>query len=147
VELKDGRVFLYCRTTFGSQYVSYSSDGGDTWTPLVPSNMRSPCSPAAIQRIPKTGDLMLVWNDYSDSACQGDGPRTPLRVAISRDEGGAWEHVKTLESDPQGHYCYTAVEFVGENDVLLGYCAGNLTRYAPLVQTQITRFSLDWLYK
>jgi sialidase-1 len=145
IELKDGRVFLFCRTDAGSQYVSYSSDGGDTWPPLAPSNMRSPCSPATIKRIPMTGDLILVWNDYSDSACQGDGPRTPLRVAVSRDEGLTWEHVKTLEGDPKGHYCYTALEFVGQNDVLLGYCAGS--RDAPLAFTQLTRFSLDWLYK
>lgn len=104
--------------------------------------MRSPCSPATIKRIPTTGDLILVWNDYSDSARQGDGPRTPLRVAISRNEGLTWEHVKTLENDPKGHYCYIALEFAGSN-VLLGYCAGNV----PLVLTQITAFSLDSLYK
>lgn len=147
VELDDGRVFLFCRTNAGSQYVSYSSDDGDTWSPLVPSSMRSPCSPATIKRIPKTGDLILVWNDYSDSAQQGDGPRTPLRVAVSRDDGRTWEHVKTLEGDPQGHYCYTALEFVGPKDVLLGYCAGSLKEFEPLVQTQLTRVSLDWLYK
>lgn len=144
VELKDGRLLLFCRTDAGSQYVSVSSDGGDSWPPLVPSTMRSPLSPASIRRIPKTGDLMIVWNDYRDSTRQGDGPRTPLRVAVSSDDGQTWNHVKTLESDSNGHYCYTAIHFIGQDDVLLAYCAS--PSQEPLVRTQLTRFSLEWLY-
>ncbi len=33
VELKDGRLMMFCRTTAGSQYLSFSSDGGDTGRP------------------------------------------------------------------------------------------------------------------
>lgn len=146
IELKDGRVMLYCRTKSGCQYVSYSSDGGQTWSPLGPSNILSPCSPAVIKRIPTTSDLLLVWNDHQNVPAELKNKRTPFNAAISRDEGKTWERTKTLEDDPAGWYCYPAVEIIGPN-VLVGHCSGD-TRLVPhLAFTQITRFSLDWLYK
>ncbi len=146
VELSDGRLMMYCRTNAGSQFVSHSSDGGDTWTPLGPSNIISPLSPATIERIPQTGDLLLVWNDHEHVDEAHRGKRTPLCVAVSRDDGKTWVHTKTLEDDPDGWYCYTAMAFSGEH-VLLGHCAGNRPQGTGLAVTQITRFSLDWLYE
>ena len=55
VELRDGRLMMYCRSNGGSQYVSHSQDGGETWSPLGPSRIISPLSPASIKRIPQTG--------------------------------------------------------------------------------------------
>ncbi len=144
VELKDGRLMMFCRTPHGSQYVSFSKDQGDTWSPFEPSNIRSPLSPATIERIPKTGDLLLVWNNHDHVQPQYKGKRTPFHVAVSRDEGKTWEKIKTLEDDPNGWYCYTAMTFVGDH-VLLGHCAGD-RRKGGLNTTQITRFPLDWLY-
>ncbi len=145
VELADGRLMMFCRTPHGSQYLSYSEDQGDTWSEFKPSNIISPQSPASIERIPKTGDLILVWNNHADVDPKYKGKRTPYNVAISRDEGKTWEKIKTLEDDLNGWYCYTAVEFVGDY-VLFGHCAGD-RRQGGLNTTQITRFSLDWLYE
>jgi hypothetical protein len=66
VELKNGLVMMFIRTRLGRQYVSYSDDQGESWSAVEPSNMLSPQSPALIKRIPKTGDLLLVWNDHSN---------------------------------------------------------------------------------
>ena len=140
VELKDGRLFMWIRTDGGSQYVSYSQDGGETWSPHRPSNITSPLSPASIERIPKTGDLLMVWNSNGI-----DSRRTPFNVAISRDEGRTWENVKVLEDDPSGWYCYTAIAFVDDR-VLLGHVAGNTSRGWRLSTTQITTLKVDWLY-
>jgi len=145
IELDGGRLLMFCRTVLGCQYVSRSTDGGDTWSPFEPSEIISPCSPASIERIPATGDLLMVWNNHRNVAPQYAGKRSPLCVAVSRDEGRTWEHVQTLEDDPGGHYCYTAVEFVGDH-VLLAYCAGQ-RETGGLRLTQITRFGLDWLYE
>jgi predicted neuraminidase len=144
VELKDGRLMMFCRTPHGSQYVAYSEDQGDTWGELTPSNIISPLSPASIERIPETGDLLLVWNNHENAAPEYRGKRTPLNVAISRDEGRTWEKVKTLEDDPNGWYCYTAIEFVDDH-ILLAHCAGD-RRTGGLNTTQITRFPVRWLY-
>ncbi len=144
VELKDGRLMMFCRTPHASQYVSFSQDQGDTWSAFEPSNILSPLSPATIERIPKTGDLLLVWNNHDHVQPQYKGKRTPYNIAISRDEGKTWEKIKTLEDDPNGWYCYTAMTFVGDH-VLLGHCAGD-RRKGGLNITQITRVPLDWLY-
>jgi len=145
VELKGGRLMMFCRTPHGSQYVAYSDDQGDTWSKFKASNMISPLSPATIERNPKTGDLLLVWNNHDQVTAPYRGKRTPYNAAISRDEGKTWERIKTLEDDPNGWYCYTAMDFVGDH-VLLGHCAGD-RRKGGLNTTQITRIPLRWLYR
>lgn len=145
VELKNGKLMMFCRTPHGSQYISYSEDQGDTWSSFESSKIISPMSPATIERIPKTGDLVMIWNNHENVDVKLKGKRTPFHVAISRNEGASWEQVKTLEDDPNGWYCYTAVSFVGDH-VLLGHCAGD-RRTGGLNLTQITRFSVDWIYE
>tara|TARA_B100000929_G_scaffold28029_1_gene20690 strand:- start:887 stop:2047 length:1161 start_codon:yes stop_codon:yes gene_type:complete len=145
VELKDGRLMMFCRTDGGSQFVSFSRDGGDTWSPLRASNMISPRSPAAIERIPSTGDLLLAWNDHSEITPDLRGYRTPFTVAISRDDGKTWSAAKTLQDDPHGWYCYTAMAFIDDR-VLLGHSAGD-RRKGHLGTVQITTLSVKWLYK
>ncbi|MCP4645357.1 MAG: exo-alpha-sialidase [bacterium] len=145
VELKDGRIMMLHRTGGGCQYRSWSDDGGETWSKAEPTDIMSPVSPASFEVIPSTGDLLLVWNDHKDIAPELRGKRTPLTVAVSRDEGLTWDHIKNIETDPNGWYCYTAIEFVGDA-VLLGHCAGD-RRKGGLNVTQITRFEVDWLYR
>lgn len=140
-ELKDGSILMNIRANGGFQYYSYSKDKGQTWSQVVPSTIASPVSPASIARIPSTGHLLLVWNN---NGAKGEGyfkgKRTPLTIAISKDEGKSWQHLKNLEEDPEGTFCYTAIHFVG-NQVLLGYGSG-----AGLENSRILRIKLDDLY-
>jgi len=53
-------------------------------------------------------------------------------------------NVRTIEDDPEGWYCYSAIEIVGDH-VLLGHCSGK--RSQALATTQITRFPVHWLYE
>jgi photosystem II stability/assembly factor-like uncharacterized protein len=145
VELKDGRVMIFCRTNAGSQFVAHSKDGGQTWSPLEPSAIASPLSPASIERIPATGELLLVWNDHERIGPELRGKRTPLSVAVSSDEGRTWERKKVLYDNPDGWYCYTAVEFIGDH-VLLGHCAGDRRKNNGLAETHITRFPVEWVH-
>lgn len=145
VELNEGRLMMFCRTDAGSQYVATSGDGGESWSKPEPSEIVSPLSPASIERIPSTEDLLLVWNDHRDVARELRGKRTPLRIAVSRDEGRTWGPAVTLEDNPHGWFCYTAVEFVDDH-VLLAYCAGDRRRNNGLAETQITRFPVTSLY-
>lgn len=152
VELRDGRLMMFCRTHIERVYISYSSDQGETWSPDEPMpNIVAALSAPAVKRIPATGDLLMVWDDHSRLIGPVDPrrwKRTPFTVAISRDEGKTWEKVKDIEDDVEGWYCYTAIEFVGEH-VLLAHCAGKCypNRNLGLDTTQITRFSLAWLYE
>ena len=118
VELRDGRLLMFCRGSGGRHYLSHSEDGGERWTPVVASEFASPCSPVSIKRIPRNGDLLLVFNNNG-----ADDRRTPLTVATSSNEGETWGSVRNIEADPVGHYCYVAIHFRAGN-VLLGYSAG-----------------------
>jgi sialidase-1 len=124
VELKDKRLMMYMRTDAGSQYLCHSQDGGETWSKPEPSSLASPLSPASIERIPWTGELLCVWNDHSGVHPYPTGRRTPLCMAISKDEGKTWSKSKIVEDNPDGWYCYTAITFVKDR-VLLAYCAGD----------------------
>ena len=147
VELKDGKVLMFIRTAEGSQFLAESADGGTTWSAPRPSDIRSPLSPASIERIPSTGDLLLVWNDHRSVGPELKGKRTPFSAAVSKDDGKTWVNAKVLEDAPKGWYCYTAIEFVGDH-VLLGHCAGTQDRgRSGLDTTQITRFPVEWLYR
>jgi hypothetical protein len=142
VELKDGGLLMFCRSR-DCQLVSRSDDGGDTWSPLKRSDIAQPtASPASIERIPATGHLLLVWNNGDDplAAVKPVG-RRPFTAAISKDDGVTWQHVQNLGTDPQGWYCYTAIEFIDDH-VLLAHC-----EYPGLNSLQITRVPVSWLYK
>jgi hypothetical protein len=145
IELKDGRLMMFMRTDMGCQYRSFSKDGGNTWSPAEPSNIISPVSPASIARIPSTGDLLLVWNDHDGVDEAHKGKRTPFRVAISKDDGESWINKKTLDDDPEGWYCYTAIEFSGGR-IILAHCAGD-SKIGRLTRTRFTSFDLAWLYR
>lgn len=139
VELRDGRLLMWIRTQMGHQWVSWSTDQGENWSAPYPSGIVSPLSPASMKRIPKTGDLVMVWND------QPSGKRTPLTIAVSRDDGRTWIHRTNLLDDPDGFYCYTAIHFQGD-EILLSFVDGSKT-LGGLSRTSIARVPLKALYQ
>ncbi|HAO67810.1 MAG TPA: sialidase, partial [Verrucomicrobiales bacterium] len=48
IEFKDRRLMMWVRSDGGSQYLSWSEDEGNTWSQPVPSEIRSPVSPASM---------------------------------------------------------------------------------------------------
>lgn len=157
VELRDGRIWMHCRTETGRHWQSFSIDGGEHWTAPTPTDFKAPCSPLSVKRLPGTGDLLAIWNDHSGRFPIPEiGPdvwnskswgRTPLVSAISRDDGATWEHHRELENDFEHGYCYTALHFA-ENAVLLGYCAGGPEHGGAhvLCRLRVRRVALDWFY-
>ena len=145
IVLRDGRIMMFIRTDAGVQYISYSQDDGYSWSPAGPSEIPSPLSPASIKRIPASGDLLMAWNNNDGKIEEISGKRTPFTVAISKDDGQNWQFTKNVEDNPDGWYCYTAIECVGDH-VLLAYCAGNRKENNGLAVTHISRCSIDWIY-
>ena len=126
IELKNGILQGWARTDLGRQYQFSSRDGGDTWSPAVPSRFWSPISPLSVKRL-QDGRLLAVWNpvpQYETRAETGNGGRTPLVYALSADEGRSWTPARAIEDDPFCGYCYTAI-YVEDDHVLLAYCAGD----------------------
>jgi len=78
VELKNGDIMMIIRASPGVQYKSISKDRGQTWSPAEKTSIKSPLSPATIQRIPSTGDLLMVWNNNGGEDPLLKGKRTPL---------------------------------------------------------------------
>lgn len=146
VELKNGDVMMFIRATSGKQFVSYSKDKGATWSYAKPYNLKSPLSPASIERIPSTGDLFAIWNNNDGSDPKIKDKRTPLTVAISKDDGKTWQKVKNIEIDPDGWYCYMGIHFNKKN-VLLSYCAGSQKANSYLNVTDVALLSLTDVYK
>jgi sialidase-1 len=143
VELPDGSLFTWARTDQGAQFGSSSSDGGRSWSPPSRTSLESPVSPASIKRIPGSDELLAIYNDHSGKYPFPKGKRTPLVAALSTDGGKTWPRRTLLEADPEGWYCYTAIEFVGDA-VLLGYCAGD-AKVGGLNRLRIRRVGLDLL--
>lgn len=146
IALKKNVLMMIIRTNAGFQYQAFSKDNGESWGPCGITTIQSPVSPATIARIPSTGDLLMVWNNNGLTGPL-KGLRTPLNIAVSKDEGKTWQHQKILEDDPSGWYCYTAIHFVGKKEVLLSYCAGNRPKGTGLSITHIRRLNLDWVYQ
>ena len=135
IQMADDSIFMFIRTDKGVQYESYSSDNGDSWSTIHPTHIASPLSPASIARIPSTGDMLVVWNNNGTNQ-----KRTPLNVAVSKDEGKDWQHIKIIGDDPHGVYCYTAIHFTGDH-VLLAFANWKT------MGTTIVRLSLPWIYE
>lgn len=143
IEMKDGHIMMHTRSSEPYHLLSYSSDKGETWSELETSNIPCPpFSPASMKKIPGTNDWLLVWNrsdGLDPRAVRGD--RTPLSIAISRNEGKTWEKIKNIKSQSDGFYCYTAIHFINDGkNILLGYIAG-----VP-VYTEIALLDKKWLY-
>lgn len=147
IEMRDGRIMMYIRASEGFQQLSYSTDRGSTWSPIETSNIPSPLSPATIEKVPGSGDWLLVWNNNDGSDPELKGKRTPITAAISSDEGKSWKYIKNIEEDPDGWYCYIAIHFVDAENALLGYCAGNRPAGTGLSVTHVTHVTTDWLYQ
>lgn len=144
VELKDGRVLMYLRTSAGELYQCHSQDRGMSWSAPVTMGVASPQSPASIERIPDSDTLVMVWNDHTGLPPAERKARTPLSLSLSRDEGRTWTPSFALESDPRGWYCYTAMEYVGD-DLLLAYVAGDQSPGKHLSASRVRRVSLSAL--
>ena len=96
-ETKNGRVLFMARSTVGRLVYSYSDDGGEHWSLVRPTELPSSYSPCRLRRIPKTGDLLCVWNQVSREEIRRGYRRGRLSAAISTDNGVSWKDFRTLE--------------------------------------------------
>ena len=146
VERENGHLWSWARTDQNYQYACLSTNMGKNWSAPQPTTLRSPASPATIERIPGTADLLAIYNDVSDVPPGRQRKRTPLVSAISKDNGKTWINHRVIESNPDGWFCYTAMDFL-DDAVLLAYCAGDNREKlnSGLNRTRIRRVPLETL--
>jgi sialidase-1 len=134
---------MYLRTQLGHIAVGYSQDAGETWTKAVDAKIRAPEAPATIRRVPSTGDLVLVWNDNFIAGAGHGGKRTPLSIAISKDDGKTWQKVGDIETSKQHTYAYTSLCFVRGRMVMSYYVRDEST---GRISNRFRSLPISWLY-
>jgi len=143
VELTGGDLLMTMRTQLGAIFKSTSHDGGSTWSMAQTTGLKAPESMPCLAKIPKTGDLLLIWNDsFYDPNYDHYGKRTPLTTAISRDGGKTWENFKNLETDPGFEFTNPACFFVGEDQVIIVYEASRMDNPEPPGRLGRSRMSM-----
>ena len=104
---KDGRLQILCRTRNGRIATSWSSDKGETWTPLALTNLPNNNSGTDAVTL-QDGRQVLIYNAVSTPPGAKKGVRTPLNIAVSKD-GVNWKMVMTLEDSPISQYSYPSI--------------------------------------
>ena len=107
LKLKDGRLMVMMRTHNARLAKSYSSDGGQTWTPVELSDVENNQSGTDAVTM-QDGRHVLIYNNFETLPMTKKGPRTPCSIALS-DDGTHWHHALTLEDSPIDQYSYPAI--------------------------------------
>ena len=107
LKLKDGRLQVLMRTHNARLATSFSSDGGDTWTPVTLSEVVNNQSGTDAVTL-MDGRHVLIYNNFETLPLTKKGVRTPCSIALSND-GTHWRHVLTLEDSPIDQYSYPAI--------------------------------------
>ncbi len=140
IELKDGRVLMLMRTQMGGQYMSISTDGGETWSKPAPSDLKGTAAPVSISRIPTTGHLLAIWNHNPGKTKPHGFARNPLTAAVSTDEGKTWQHFRNIEEDPSDAWAYPAVTWVKDRALLTYF------NYKGGLSLQLKILPATWFY-
>ncbi|XEC96104.1 exo-alpha-sialidase [Paenibacillus tarimensis] len=117
-ESAPGIVHMLTRSTEGAIYRSDSNDGGKTWCPAYPTDLPNNNSGIDLVKM-DNGLLALVYNPTRPEAGKIKGPRTPLVIRLSADNGHTWEH-EMLIDEGEKQYSYPAVVACG-NDLYVTY--------------------------
>ncbi len=98
IELSNGTVAMYLRTTIGRIFVSHSFNSGASWTASQPTVLRNPNSSVAAIRI-ADGRLLLAYNPEADS-------RETLALSVSDDDGQTWSDPDVIAAQRNAEYSY-----------------------------------------
>lgn len=93
-ESEPGKIHMLMRSTCGFICRSDSTDYGWTWSPAYSTTLPNNNSGIDLVRLPND-KLVLAYNPVG----QNWGPRTPLVLSISQDNGLSWKTLLTLEHE------------------------------------------------
>lgn len=117
----DGKLEALCRTKQGVVAMTWSDDGGRSWSDLAATTLPNPNSGTDAVTL-ADGRQLIVYNPTAHRPDHsGKGNRYPLAVALSPD-GLDWHPVLTLESEPcDAGYAYPAVIQAADGRVHISY--------------------------
>lgn len=106
-ESAPGKVHSLLRACAGRAWRADSEDYGKTWTPVRDAGLPNNNSGLDALHL-DDGRVLLVFNPIGKNW----GPRTPLSLGVSRDNGDSWELFAHLQDDPPEtdlEYSYPAI--------------------------------------
>lgn len=106
-ESRPDQVHMLLRSTSSAIFRSDSSDGGKTWCCAYQSGLPNNNSGVDVVKLPN-GYLVLAYNPTPNLPNYYKGPRTPLILSYSKDNGETWEELFVLENR-DGGYSYPAI--------------------------------------
>ena len=125
VQLTDTDLFCFMRrgggyepTTEGWMLRSSSSDGGYTWTDAERTEFPNPNSAVDLIKL-HNGDLLLVYNDNMND-------RTPLTVAVSKDNGKTWPFKRNIAGGDNS-FAYPYAIQANDDKIYIVYTTNNRT--------------------
>ena len=104
---KNGKLQILARSKNRAILQSWSSDKGETWSPLEKTSLPNNNSGTDAVTL-KDGRQLLVYNHVLPPGNEVKGARTPLNVAVSKD-GETWYASLILEDSPISQYSYPSV--------------------------------------
>lgn len=116
---EEGIVHMFLRSTSSRIIRSDSVDGGKTWCTAYDTGLPNNNSGIDLVKM-NNGNLVLVYNPRENLPNYYKGPRTPLVVAVSKDNGETFEEVCVLENT-QGNFCYPSVICNDKNEIMITY--------------------------
>jgi len=115
-ESETGIVHMLLRSTEGYIYRSDSKDGGRKWCTAYRTNLPNNNSGIDLTCL-DNGVLALVYNPVSKEW----GPRNPLTLSMSYDNGITWSDILVLQNkENDNEYSYPAIVSVG-NELFITY--------------------------
>jgi predicted neuraminidase len=114
-----GSLHMFCRSTSSAIFRSDSVDGGHTWNMAYETGLPNNNSGIDLVRMPQ-GTLVLAYNPVGNLPNYYKGPRTPLVLDYSNDNGLSWDRLLVLEDGP-GDYAYPAIICTSEHSLMLTY--------------------------
>jgi len=144
VQRSDGSLLQVIRSKDGQSFYGESIDDGANWSQPRPSGVVTSEAPSLMVRLPKSSDLLLLWNSNFNPDEQLLGLRSPLLCAVSKDGGRTWGLPKALETNP--HYSWEYPSIIFDRDhALIYYRVFTLDRKrCDLAQARVP---IAWFYE
>lgn len=109
-ESKPGKVHMLLRSSAGVICRSDSEDYGKTWSPVYKTDLPNPNSGIDVTKL-ENNTLVLIFNPDDKNW----GSRSPISLAVSRDNGHTWDPVIELErGDEEDEFSYPSVISFGD---------------------------------
>ena len=144
IEHKDGSLYYWLRTNYGSQFECESDGDIERFTTPHAGQFTSPLSPMQVKEY--DGVFYTIYNpipNYNGRIKQeGTWGRTPFVLRKSEDNA-TFGPLNTIEDDPSRGYCYPAIFKTTDNSLLVAYCRGDAKDGNTLCRLGIAKILID----